>query len=68
MPSATIVLLLESSFLLTAKGIMIILRILETLTSHRIRIGSAILLSTGPTPSSAAAQTNMKFITMIKAT
>ena len=55
MPPAAIILLLESSFRLTAKGIMIILRILKTLAIQWIRIGSTILLSAGPTPRSTAA-------------
>lgn len=64
--TATILLLLEASFCLTAKGIVIIPSILEALTSRRIRIGCTILLSTCPTPRSTAALAYMEFIIVIK--
>jgi hypothetical protein len=64
--TAAIILLLEASFCLTAKGIVIILRILEALASRWIRIGCTILLSTCPTPRSAAALAYMEFIIVIK--
>jgi len=67
MPSTTIILLLEASFCLAAKRVVIILRILKTLARRRIRIGRTILLSTCPTPCSAAALAYMEFVIVIKA-
>ena len=66
-PPTTIVLLFEASLRLTAKGIMVIFRIRESLTSSWIRVGSTILLPTGPTPRSTASASYMEFPIQIKA-
>ena len=68
MSSPAILLLLESSLLLTTKGIVIILRRWKPVTRGRINVLRTILLPTRPAPGPTTSLAHVEFIIVIQTT
>lgn len=68
MTAAAIILLLETSLLLTAKWIVIVFCRRKALASFWIIICATILLSAGPTPRPPTSLSKMKLVIVVKAT